>query len=399
MMRRRKGRLGANTLRGAAPAWLFVVAGTAAVFLAPAPAQGQGWSLETQAGRVRYDVGPSTLGVSNLILGLRYAGLDRTWLQASSAVPLQEEDPFWGALAGGARASRSLGRFDLGVDLAGYGFLQADRSEGADLGPLPLPGESAPENSGFGFTGEAMPLVSLPIGAARLEARAGGALYHSSFADSAFTRTVALSDARLTFFPTLSTLVAAEARLVRADGESFPYAGASAVASVGQLSIWGSGGRWLTDLVDTTPWSVGVSLAIGPRLEAIASARQDAYDPLYQSLPRRSWSVGASLALGGAGPSLAEPVPSAYRDGQATIALDSDDAPAAPSVAGDFTGWEPRPMQRVGDEWRWTGPLEPGVYHFAFVTAEGEWFVPEGYPGRQDDGMGGWVAVLVVEGS
>ena len=30
------------------------------------------------------------------------------------------------------------------------------------------------------------------------------------------------------------------------------------------------------------------------------------------------------------------------------------------------------------------------------VTASGEWFVPDGYPGRIDDGMGGHVAVMVV---
>jgi hypothetical protein len=41
-------------------------------------------------------------------------------------------------------------------------------------------------------------------------------------------------------------------------------------------------------------------------------------------------------------------------------------------------------------------PLASGVYRFAFVAADGEWFVPEGYPGRMDDDMGGYVAVLVV---
>ncbi|HEY8485417.1 MAG TPA: hypothetical protein VIL13_12465 [Longimicrobiales bacterium] len=40
--------------------------------------------------------------------------------------------------------------------------------------------------------------------------------------------------------------------------------------------------------------------------------------------------------------------------------------------------------------------VAPGVYHYAFVTADGKWFVPESVPGRKDDGMGGHVAVLVV---
>jgi len=41
-------------------------------------------------------------------------------------------------------------------------------------------------------------------------------------------------------------------------------------------------------------------------------------------------------------------------------------------------------------------PLTAGVYHYAFRSAGGEWFVPASVVGRRDDGMGGHVAVLVV---
>ena len=40
--------------------------------------------------------------------------------------------------------------------------------------------------------------------------------------------------------------------------------------------------------------------------------------------------------------------------------------------------------------------LEPGVYRYSFRSESGEWFVPESTPGRRPDGMGGFVAVLVV---
>jgi hypothetical protein len=53
-------------------------------------------------------------------------------------------------------------------------------------------------------------------------------------------------------------------------------------------------------------------------------------------------------------------------------------------------------MTRSGGDWVLELPLGSGVYRFAFVTAGGEWFVPDGYPGRIDDDMGGHVAVLVV---
>jgi hypothetical protein len=54
------------------------------------------------------------------------------------------------------------------------------------------------------------------------------------------------------------------------------------------------------------------------------------------------------------------------------------------------------PMQRDGSRWTYAAQLAPGVYHYAFVAEDGTWFVPESVPGRQDDGMGGHVAVLVV---
>jgi hypothetical protein len=53
-------------------------------------------------------------------------------------------------------------------------------------------------------------------------------------------------------------------------------------------------------------------------------------------------------------------------------------------------------MHREGTHWRVELNLEPGIYHFAFREAGGDWFVPEAVPNRRDDGMGGWVAVLIV---
>jgi hypothetical protein len=89
-------------------------------------------------------------------------------------------------------------------------------------------------------------------------------------------------------------------------------------------------------------------------------------------------------------------VPLRTRDGRAVIGVDAGSVRGAPSIAGDFTGWKPVPMRRDGSRWTYTATLAPGVYHYAFVAADGTWFVPESVPGRQDDGMGGHVAVLVV---
>ncbi len=53
-------------------------------------------------------------------------------------------------------------------------------------------------------------------------------------------------------------------------------------------------------------------------------------------------------------------------------------------------------MQRDGRDWLLRITLPPGAYHYAFRSSNGEWFVPSSTPGRQDDGMGGHVALMVV---
>jgi hypothetical protein len=67
-----------------------------------------------------------------------------------------------------------------------------------------------------------------------------------------------------------------------------------------------------------------------------------------------------------------------------------------PMIAGDFTNWMPERMERHKQEWRYSIRVSSGVYHFAFRGADGRWFVPASFPNRTEDGMGGWVAVLVI---
>jgi hypothetical protein len=86
-----------------------------------------------------------------------------------------------------------------------------------------------------------------------------------------------------------------------------------------------------------------------------------------------------------------------HDDGQVVLHLPARDASAPPPlIAGDFTNWMPARMERHKDEWRYSVHVSSGVYHFAFRGADGRWFVPASFPNRVDDGMGGWVAVLVL---
>ena len=111
--------------------------------------------------------------------------------------------------------------------------------------------------------------------------------------------------------------------------------------------------------------------------------------------------MGASIVLlliidtGGiaAKPSAAE----SKKPTRVVIRFPATEAAGQPSIAGDFTGWMLLVMERHGKEWTFPVKLSPGVYRFAFRNSDGKWFVPDSIPYRTDDGMGGLVAVLVVQ--
>jgi hypothetical protein len=106
-----------------------------------------------------------------------------------------------------------------------------------------------------------------------------------------------------------------------------------------------------------------------------------------------TWAI-AALAMPAAKPATAS---FASDDNQVVLHLPARDTGVPPPViAGDFTNWMPVRMEHHKDEWRYSVHASPGVYHFAFRGADGHWFVPASFPNRTDDGMGGWVAVLVI---
>jgi 1,4-alpha-glucan branching enzyme len=83
--------------------------------------------------------------------------------------------------------------------------------------------------------------------------------------------------------------------------------------------------------------------------------------------------------------------------GRVQVRIPVADAPASDVfIAGSFNGWQPLPMHREGDSWVVELTLPSGVYDYAFRSADGKWFVPASTAGRRSDGMGGYVARLVV---
>lgn len=366
------------------------------------PASAQQWNVSAHAGQMRSTLDPAD-ATASIALGLQYAA-PTTGFRLSTGIPTSSVESLWAGASAWKRAALRHSGFILGVDLAGNAFLTRDRSAqaGPDTppfvpGPFTPPLEGVADRSGHALAGQALPVVGYEGGMIQVHARAGMSHYRASFGDLDTDRTVRLADAQLTIMPSASLALIPVVRRYDADGaDASTYAGASAVVAHRLGSVWGSVGHWMESDDTTIPWAVGASLKVQERTTIEASARRDTFDPLYMQPPQTSWNVGLSIQVGGPVGPPPPPVPAAYEDGRATIHLPVSAAPSAPSIAGDFNGWKPQPMQRDGENWTFTVTLEPGVYNYAFVTADGTWFVPDDVPGRKDDGMGGHVAVLVV---
>ncbi|HUG39215.1 MAG TPA: glycogen-binding domain-containing protein [Longimicrobiales bacterium] len=364
---------------------------------APGAAAAQQWAAEARLGRLDFRLSPTGAPpATSLALALGLAASDLRF-HVAAGVPLGEEDPLWGAVDLGNRPSLDVGAFTLGVETAGQAFLQRyTQSVEVPGGPFQPPTLGEEAAYGWGIAAQAVPFLAVRAGAMGAEARAGASFYRSALDERSASRTVGLGELRLIAAPTQAVALTAEARHFTAEDGSWTFAGVGTLVALPGVELRGSVGRWFDDAATTTPWSAGAAVRLAERVDLVLEGREDALDPLYGSAPRRSWSAALRVRLTEP-PRPAEPVPASYDDGAATIILPAAEGVEAPGIAGDFNGWSPEPMQRQGDRWVWRGRVEPGVYEYAFVDARGAWFVPESVPGRKDDGMGGWVALLVVE--
>lgn len=359
---------------------VLVVTLSLAAAAAPAPGTAQGWTVDLYAGGTRAQGVAAQVTSTSLVGNLRHQWTSGPVAYLALGAPLGD-GALWGSAGVGGRVQRALtGPLAYGLEFGTDAF--AYRHDLTDT-------------SGQGGSVRALPLVALTLpgtgGAGSVELRAGahGRYFEGSRGlwEVAGRVGTAGQDAGLI----------ADARWLRADTTSYPFVGAQAVRTFGIVRTWASAGRWLGNL-DQTAWELGGSVTLGSQGELWASFHEDATDPLYDNPARRSWNVGFSRALGRPRSRLSAPVAS---QGRVRITLDEDALPGdggAPlRVAGEFNRWMPAPMTRAGESWVLELPLPAGVYRFSFVTAGGRWFVPEGYPGRTSDDMGGHVAVLVVQ--
>jgi hypothetical protein len=342
---------------------------------------GQGWSADVSAGRHVYDAVSANVGTSNVMGSLRYDTRSDTWVYGAVAAPAGEAAPFWAAAGAGGRLvppTWQRGRASAGADLGAHWFSFRDR---------------VAAQSGTGGTLEALPFVRVAEGAGFVEGHGGWRGQTLSFAGIRDTRGVFETGARGGYGTTVR--VEGDVRWVRASEGTYPSIGATVVYALPRADVWGQIGKWLATDLDDRVWAVGTAVSLGTRTSMWGSVRQEAPDPLYWNLARRTWSIGLSQRLGRVPAPL---VPTQRSEGGTVLVrVSAADAPeGAVSIAGDFNNWQPAPMQRDGGDWVVRLPLAAGVYHYAFRSANGDWFVPPSTAGRRDDGMGGYVAVLVV---
>jgi hypothetical protein len=359
-----------------------IAAACAALLRAPAAAAAQ-WTVEAAAGRAVHDPVSARVLTTSASLGIAYEGGAGEWGYVSGGTPLQGGGPGWGAGGLGAWVGIRRGALQLGLSAAGHGYAY---------------GESGPNPAGSGGTVELLPTLSWRRGALVAEVSSGFSGAADVLGDSTDRRGFHDSAAQLAVSPAEGLTVGGDARWVRGEGGDWPYAGGSAELRRPWGAAWAYAGAWLGDdhPDPAAAYGAGVRVRVLDRTDVQASVRQEPFDPLYWTAPRRTWSVSLSRALGRRareerrGPRLAE-----VADGWAVFRLPRDEHAAAPVVMGDFSAWQPVAMTDEGGTWVVRVRVAPGAYHYAFRTADGRVVVPDGVP-TVDDGFGGRSAVLVV---
>jgi hypothetical protein len=371
------------------PASGFVIA---LFLLFPGIASAQTWTAELSAGQAVHDAVAATPEVSstNGMVSLRFSGLQRQFVYLSLGLPVQDGASSWGALGGGTRWIARGDRYgfgdgvSLGARLAahGYGFRDPTTT-----------------NVGSGGTLELLPLVELRQGRGRIEFHSGLVATRSGYQNVSSSRSLLDAGARafVTAVPTVQ--LGANLRYLHAEEGGYPYVGVSGWSGNGPLEGWAYAGRWMDDgLEEQMAWGIGASLRIGRTFELRSSVNREPDNPIYWNAPRTSWKVGIAHRFGGSPvvPISANARPPEVENGGVTIRIPLGGLSEPPSIAGDFTGWTAVPMRREGSQWTARFQLSPGVYHFAFRSADGKWFVPSTLPHRVSDGFGGESAVLIV---
>ena len=359
----------------------------AALFLSffaigPKDAAAQVWSFDAYAGRANYRTMPSSVSSTTGVLGLRF-NQDRRIFQAALGLPLASDTVTWGIVGLGDRLAIRRGGLAAGADVSI--FAHAQRDPVADI-------------TGNGLQAELLPMISTSVGAGTFELRSGPRWYGSRLGDVDWTRRLWTTEIRGGVQAREGVLLGTDVRHDRGpDSESYMRAGLSLAATLERVAFEVGVGHWMQGVDDAAPeWDASISIPVLPSVWFFTAAHRETFNPQFLGPARTSWSAGVTFRIGGRETPVSAADVEVEQRGRIIIRVPVSEAPVSLSIAGDFNGWMPVPMERQGSEWRFALNLTSGVYRFAFQTADGKWIVPESIPNRTDDGMGGWVAVMVV---
>ncbi|HXI65747.1 MAG TPA: glycogen-binding domain-containing protein [Gemmatimonadales bacterium] len=188
----------------------------------------------------------------------------------------------------------------------------------------------------------------------------------------------------------------------RLEGAWYQQGEGRVATSAGPVDVMGYVGWRLAPTVSrlpTTSWGGGTVTVWFTSQAALVFGGGTYASDLLQGLPRGRYLSGAIRLSRGrptvwAGPSAGRALYARDR-GQAEFRFGVPGASRV-DLAGDWTGWQPVPMQRTPDgRWLLRVSLAPGVHRFNLVVDGERWIVPEGVASI-DDGFGGKISLLVV---
>jgi len=184
-------------------------------------------------------------------------------------------------------------------------------------------------------------------------------------------------------------------------------------------------GVWFTDMtfgVATPPGRIAASAWLAARVSeaydsriagsvsavytaapwlAVEAAGGSYLPDLYQGFPASGFVTLGVRVFAGRRPPAARPDEGlrpavAVRDGDSVTVRFRVPGVSAVAIAGEWTDWNPVPLQPTGgDGWSVRVLAPPGVYRFNLVLDSGRWIVPAGIA-TVDDGLGGVAGLLVV---
>ncbi len=243
---------------------------------------------------------------------------------------------------------------------------------------------AATGHSFFGDTSATPVEISLGAWTARARFAVGGSIKHTWIADSSYLDVTASLRWIYEWFELSGS---GGFRTASRGGGS----GAWAEAAL-QIPVWRpvtvviGGGRYPSDpvrgVLGASYVSAGIRITPFRTAPPLHPAIGSAYRRALESRPRES--AGAPrISLGGS-----------HTQGR-DILIEVDGATRV-ELAGDFTDWEPRAMEREdARSWRIRVPLGPGIYRLNIRIDGGRWIVPAGVTSVEDE-FGSQVGLLVI---